>query len=182
MFPLSKIGERMECGRQDCITCTQERRGEQLPPCTKRSVLYENICRVCNPGMGGEEREKLTPPLDIPSIYVGESGRSLYERGKEHWRAFRNKEDDSHILKHHVIHHGGVGEPSFHLRPIRFLKTALTRQISEAVRIANWGEERIINSKGEYNRCKVGRLTLGEEMKKSIKDSIVVGEDEYSSK
>ena len=27
MFPLSKIGEGKECGRQDCITCTQESRG-----------------------------------------------------------------------------------------------------------------------------------------------------------
>ena len=63
-------------------------------------------------------------------------------------------------MKHHIIHHGGVGEPSFHLRPVKFLKTALTRQISEAIRISKWGEERVINSKGEYNRCKIGRLTL----------------------
>ena len=37
MFPLSKVGE-------GGVTCTQESRGERLPPCTKRSVLYENIC------------------------------------------------------------------------------------------------------------------------------------------
>ena len=44
MFPLSKVGEGGECGRSDCVTCTQESRGERLPPCSKRSVLYENIC------------------------------------------------------------------------------------------------------------------------------------------
>ena len=117
MFPLSKIGEGKECGRKDCITCTQDSRGEELPPCTKRSVLYENIRLVYNPGAGGEEGKKLTPPMNIPSIYVGESARSLYERGKEHWRAFRNKNDDSHILKHHVLHHGGKREPAFHQVP-----------------------------------------------------------------
>ena len=88
------------------VTCTQDSRGEELPPFTKRSVLYKNIRLVCNPGAGGEEEKELTPPMDIPSIYVGESARSLYERGKEHWRAFRNKDDDSHISKHHVLHHG----------------------------------------------------------------------------
>ena len=40
MFPLSRIGEGGECGRGDCTTCTQESRGEKLPPCRKRNVLY----------------------------------------------------------------------------------------------------------------------------------------------
>ena len=80
MFPLFMIGEGKECGRDDCTTCTQDSRGDELLPCTKRSVLYENICLVCNPGYGGEEKKKLTPPTDIPSIYVEESARSLYER------------------------------------------------------------------------------------------------------
>ena len=51
MFPLSRIGEGRECGKDDCTTCTQERGGEDNPPpCNKRNVLYENICRICNPG------------------------------------------------------------------------------------------------------------------------------------
>ena len=129
MFPLSRIGQGGECGREDCITCTQESRGEVLPPCNKRSVLYENICLKCNPGAGGESKEEINPPLDHPSIYVGETARSLYERGKEHWRGFRNQEEDSHINKHHQLHHGGEGAPSFHLRPARFFSTALTRQM-----------------------------------------------------
>ena len=44
MFPLSKVGEGGGCSRKDCVTCTQEGRGEQLPKCNQRSVLYENIC------------------------------------------------------------------------------------------------------------------------------------------
>ena len=161
MFPLSKVGEGKECGREDCTTCTQESRSETLPPCNKRSVLYENICTKCNPGVG-EKNFKLSPPEHPPSVYIGESARSLYERGGEHWRDFRNNQDDSHIYKHHHLHHGGEGEPSFHLRPVKFLGTALKRQISEAVRIEILGEDRILNSKGEYNRCRIGRLTVGD--------------------
>ena len=96
---------------------------------------------------------------------MGETAKSLYERGKEHWYSYRTKAEDSHIFKHHQIHHGGVGEPQFHLRPVRFCNTALTRQIHEAVRIQRWGEDIVLNSKGEYNRCKIGRLTLGDEYK-----------------
>ena len=58
MFPLTKIGQGGECGKDDCVTCTQESRKEILPPCNKRSVVYENICTKCNPGvMEGEEKQ-----------------------------------------------------------------------------------------------------------------------------
>ena len=162
MFPLTKIGGGKECGRPDCRTCTQETRGEKLPPCTKRNVLYENICVRCNPDVGGDEKKDKgwSPPTTKPSIYVGETAKSLYERGKEHWDSFRSKTEDSHILKHHQLHHGGVGDPQFHLRPVRFHNTALTRQLHEAVRIQRWGEDIVLNSKGEYNRCKIGQIPL----------------------
>ena len=62
--------------------------------------------------------------MKVPGVYIGESGRSLYERGKEHWKAFREAREDSHILKHHLVHHGGVGEPKFHLRPLVCLEQA----------------------------------------------------------
>ena len=168
MFPLSKVGEGQSCERTDCITCNQDSRGEHLPPCKKRIVLYENICLICNPSVledrDGKKRKSLSPPLHPPSIYIGESSRSLYERGKEHWRGYRTKAEDSHIYKHQQLHHGGQ-EPNFHLRPVRFLRTALTRQVYEAVMIQRMGEEVVLNSKGEYNRCTIGRLTLGEEDK-----------------
>ena len=56
--------------------------------------------------------------------------------------------------------------PKFHLRPVMFHQTPLARQISEAVRIEKWGEDLILNSKAEFNRCKIGRLTIGEESRK----------------
>ena len=41
---------------------------------------------------------------------------------------------------------------------MKFFTSALTRQITEAVWISRWGEDSLLNSKGEYNRCKIGRL------------------------
>ena len=82
---------------------------------------------------------------------MAETARSLYERGKEHWQGFRSGAKDSHIL-----HHNGEGEPKFHLRPVQFHQTALSTQIAEAVRIEKWGEDIILNSKADFNRCKIG--------------------------
>ena len=82
-FPLNTLWDGMKCGREDCTTCEQGL--EELPPCTRMNLLYENICTRCNPGAKGKgELEELKD--DIPTVYVGESSRSVYERSKEHWR------------------------------------------------------------------------------------------------
>ena len=41
-------------------------------------------------------------------------------------------------------------------------RSALSRQITEAVRMKNRGIL-ALNSKGEFDRCKIHRLTVGEE-------------------
>ena len=111
----------------------------------------------------GASENKISPPEHPPSIYVGETSKSLYERGREHWKDFKSNLENSHIMKHHIIHHGGIGEPSFFLRPVRYFSTPLTRQIAEAVRIEQWGESIVLNSRSEFNRSKIPRLTLGED-------------------
>ena len=75
-----------DCGRQDCVTCVQE--GEEKPPCNKRGLVYENICLVCNPE-ASKKGELLEMNMEVPSIYVGETARSIKERSKEHWDLFR---------------------------------------------------------------------------------------------
>ena len=47
LFSPTNLWEGVSCGRGTCVTCTQG--GEKLPPCTKRSLVYENICVRCNP-------------------------------------------------------------------------------------------------------------------------------------
>ena len=164
LFPLTRLWEGIPCAREDCVPCGQG--GERIYPCNKRSVTYQNICLVCHPE-GGNKVAKFNPEAKVPGVYIGESARSLYERGGEHWKGYRERRDDSHIWKHQMLHHGGDTAPNFHLRPLEFHRTALNRQLSEAVRISRFGEERVLNSKGEYNRSKIARLELGEVMTES---------------
>ena len=157
-FP-SDTWDGTPCGRGDCITCIQG--AEEIPPCTKQSMVYENVCLACNKGARSKE-QVVQANIEIPSIYVGESSRSIKERGGEHWAAFRSKNQDSHILKHQMMIHPGE-EPEFILRISSFYKTALERQVGEAVRIRRrGGQGAVLNSKAEFDRCRIPRLILEE--------------------
>ena len=46
-FPLTRLWEGTPCSREDCPPCTQG--GEELYPCTRRNLVYENVCQVCKP-------------------------------------------------------------------------------------------------------------------------------------
>ena len=51
------------------------------------------------------------------------------------------------------------------MRVIKFYQTSLRRQVGEAVRIRRRGEGCVLNSKSEFNRCRITRLTLPEEVR-----------------
>ena len=160
LFPLGSLWEGATCPREDCTTCRQG--AEQTPNCTKSSLVYENVCQVCNPGAGAEGELKEVRS-DIPTIYVGESSRSIYERSKEHWAAVKSNKEDSHMVRHQLAEHHGR-EPNFTMRTLKFFKSALTRQIAEAVRIRRrGGAGSILNSKAEFDRCRIPRLVVEEQ-------------------
>ena len=149
-------------GREDCVTCEQG--GEEIQPCNKASLVYENICMSCNPEARkkGEFKDHNT---NQPSIYIGETSRSMHERSLEHWGAFRGSKEESHIFKHQQNHHQGA-PPKFFMKVVSFHGSALERQVKIAVRIRRrGGEGDILNFKAEFNRCRIPRLVLeaGEE-------------------
>ena len=118
------------CSRNECVTCNQE--AGELPNCTKRSLVYENICLKCNPD-ASKKGELKTLNTTTPSIYVGETSRSLQERAIKHHAALKNKSGDSHMYKLWLLHHPGEKEPKFIMKLVQFHGTALSRQVGEAV-------------------------------------------------
>ena len=161
LFPLNNLWDGAKCEREDCPPCNQGT--EEQQNCFKRNLVYESICLLCNPGAGskGLLKEQNT---EVPSIYVGETSRSLYERSREHWDLFEKGSTDSHIWKHHWLHHQGAGRPKMIFKVVKYYRTALSRQVGEAIQIrARGGEGEILNSKGEFNRCSITRLVLDKE-------------------
>ena len=160
-LPLTSLWDGAKCGRKDCTTCEQKG-GEQLPQCTRRSLVYENLCVKCNElGEPGEEEQIRT---DILTIYVGETCRSIYERSRELWEGARKWNSNNHMVKHQELLHGGEPAPNFLMRIVSHHKSALSRQVAEAVRIRRrGGDGAVLNSRGEFNRSYIPRLRVVEE-------------------
>ena len=84
-----------ECGRPDCVVCSQG--DEQVQDCRRRNILYENRCTVCQVG---NEKDDSKLSGTGKGIYVGESSRSMYERAKEHEADRAGELEESHQIKH----------------------------------------------------------------------------------
>ena len=93
-------------------------------------------------------------------VYVGETSRSIFERAGEHRRDAAAGQDDSHKMKHWKVTHPELQDPpKFIIRVVASFQDAMSRQLSESVRIDLRGEN-VLNSKSEYSRCKVPRLLI----------------------
>ena len=68
------------------------------------------------------------------------------------------------MAKHANLVHGFDNtKPEFDVRIVKFCKTAIERQVLEAVRIASRAGDHgvvIMNSKSEFNRCTIPRIVM----------------------
>ena len=94
--------------------------------------------------------------------YIGESARSSYERGHDHLDDLKNLKNCSHMLKHYVENHEGeqLSDMQFLMKVKKFHRSAFERQISESVIIQANRHHNLLNSRAEYNRCALPRLSL----------------------
>ena len=103
-------------------------------------------------------------------LYVGETWRSGYERAKEHLEDLSRLDEKSHLLKHCIDKHPGekLENVKFGFRVKKKFNTALERQVGEAVAILLKKEKgtSLINSKSEFSRCTLPRLTIDNKDKK----------------
>ena len=86
------------CGRTTCRLCAQP--GDKKEPCMRRNVVYESECSSCNPPGTRKEADKagLADIRGFPSLYLGESSRSVSERAEEHWKDAENGKEESHMI------------------------------------------------------------------------------------
>ena len=124
------VRARQECGRLECRVCLQT--GEKREDCVRRNILYESECVKC----GSEIKDGdviMERSGTNASLYVGETSRSLFERTSEHWQAADSLKEESHMVQHIEESHKGEGKPDFKFKIVKTFKTALDRQIAEAV-------------------------------------------------
>ena len=115
-----------------------------------------------------EKRKRMKKEIKLFK-YIGETSRSIYERGLEHIRDFRELKKESHMIKHYFDQHEEeeLDEMEFGMKISRTTKSAFNRQILESVEIqAQRSRHYLLNSRSEYNRCALPRLTarLGDDV------------------
>ena len=145
------------CGRQDCPPCTTK-----PGSCRASNVVYQIQCQDCL-GMG-----KTTN-------YFGESGRAWWDRAREHAQALTSKNQNYAIVKHWLKEHPTLEEPpKYSYKLLGTFKSAIHRQITEAIMIDSQDQTTIINGKGEWGTNKVPRykLTLEDEILRTTDDPI----------
>ena len=73
---------------------------------------------------------------DEKYVYVGESARSVSERYNKHCADYKSNLEKSHMSKRTSLVHGlDMEVPEFDIRVLKFCKTAIERQVLEAVLI-----------------------------------------------
>ena len=129
------------CSSNDCLTCKHGRgKGGE---CRRNNVGYVLSCDLC----GADE-----------VCYVGETGQNAYTRGLKHMANYRGKQADSPLWKHAQMTHGGSMEVSYSMKVEKCFMDPLTRQVNEAVRIANCESTTQLNSKAEWHGPATVRL------------------------
>ena len=77
------------------------------------------------------------------------------------------------MARHQAMVHEGE-DPEFIFKVVSHHRTALNRQVREAIRIGRrGGAGRILNSKSEFNRCHIPHLVVEEEIEEG--EGTIVG-------
>ena len=144
---LPGLREEENCGRDNCFVHSTGGRGN----CNRENIVYKGQCLTCN-------------DKGRTSVYIGESGRSAYVRGKQHLDAVKDhRRNQSNAFARHIKEHHNNRETKFKMEVITGNRTSLERQVREGVEIMRANNADILmNSKLEYYQPGLRKLTFGD--------------------
>ena len=148
-----------------------ETTGETLKNALQRSDPFGQLkcdmtksCMVCKGGRGQCKRENITYEIrcsECKCIYVGETSRTGHYRGQQHTKAL-NKKDPKLVLWQHTTqkHNAQDPPPQYNMIITSSQKTALERQITEAVKINKVPDEYRLDTREEWGHTRLIRASL----------------------
>ena len=130
-------------------------------PCRKRNIKYKTYCLKCAEDAGADTKTIKKNVNDQIKFYFGESFRDAFTRGNEHLTDYLGEEEDSHMFKHVSDEHPDSlpREIKFGMSVVKQHKSSFDRMVFESVLIYRGGHN-ILNSKSEFSRCQVPRLSV----------------------
>ena len=106
-------------------------------------------------------------------------------RGVQHERDFRGKSEESHMYKHYTDIHQNekLSDVRFGMSVIKQHFSSFARQVHESILIFRHSDQNILNSRSQYNRCQIPRLTtMLEERRYVVVEAVNVDEEEIFRK
>ena len=134
-----------QCTRTDCFVCGTNGKGN----CSRENATYTISC---------------TEACQKKDIYQGETAYNTYTRGTEHLKKYVNNNPKSMLLEHCIIAHEGR-KVNFKMDVTgTYHRDSTKRQIAEGLKIEKTPNQRLMNSKSEWNtpnmpQCVVRRLS-----------------------
>ena len=155
------------------------------------SKKCQKICQQAGAELGQAQPRLVSQkrPLESEIIgpfysYIGETSRSAYERGHEHLKDLEFRRTKSHFLRHAVEIHPDVPPEKldFRMKVLTTHKSAFERQIREAVMIDLENGPNLLNSKIEYSRCLLPKMSIKLGNKQSEEDPQITKEKDIKEK
>ena len=128
------------CTDPNCVACKGG--GGRGGNCRRGNVQYQMECQQC--------------PEGDKSVYIGETSRNLFTRGKEHMSKYVNQKEDSFILRHQEERHAS-NPATFDAEVTASFRDCLSRQVSEGVHIRR-SKVNTMNSKSEWHQPALWRV------------------------
>ena len=104
-------------------------------------------------------------------FYFGETFRDANTRGAEHQSDYNSRSEDSHMMKHLSDNHPDCSpkDIKFGISVVKSHKSSFERMTFESILIFRGGKN-VLNSKSEFSRCVVPRLSVmvGDDDKEDI--------------
>ena len=128
------------CADLACVSCKVDRKAG----CRQSNVCYEMDCQECSREAIRTDREQ------DRTVYVGETSRNLFTRGKEHWYKYQTNHSDSFMTKHQEEHHDSQ-QADFTAKVTGKYSNCLSRQVAEGVAIRRC-KCNVLNGKSEWHQ------------------------------
>ena len=132
--------------------------------------MYQVSCLDCE---GGEQKKT--------AMYVGQTSRSMYERGQEHLLGLRKKNENNPLFKHVTEEHNGDTKVKFEMKTVKKHFSAFQRIVHESVLIERTSKAKnfsILNSRGEWGRSHLPRLKIDNSKENLVMNNGFSKEDE----
>ena len=135
------------CERERCMSCVFSKEGKG-GACRRENVVYKITCLECEKG-------------NTKAEYWGKTSRTGFERGEEHLSGLESEYEKNALWKYSSVNHKGeLRKESFRMEIIESHRSPLNRQIHEGIELETNGADIILNSKAEWNHCRIPRVII----------------------